>query len=328
MSTRLPSSIPGIPGIPSIPGVPAIPGPLGISSIPDIVDVALVRGASATTDTAPHLLIDVPHGATTTHDFQSLAALLESPLPRDLIDFFYVNTDTGAPELALAIAKRLVAAAPDTSVLITRCRIPRTFIDCNRVIDASPEAFKEGGVAPGLMPWITTAADRALLRERYDAYQSTVSAAMAALSPAGAMLLMHTYAPRTVGVEVDLNIVDSLHAAYAPDVESTWPLRPELDVIGRALDGTLMAPADVIAALTRELATIGYTLGDSSTYALHPSTLGWHHAVALPGRCLCLEARRDLFVDRFVPFSEAAIDPHRTAALAAPIARALSTWWP
>ncbi len=301
-------------------------------SIPDIVDVTFIHGADATPDTTPRLLIDVPHGATTTHDFESLAALLDSPLPRDLIDFFYVNTDTGAPELAVAIAQALVAAAPDTSVVITRCRIPRTFIDCNRVIDASPEAFKEGGVAPGLMPWITTAADRALLRARYDAYQSVVQAAMAMLgqdvSNAGAMLLMHTYAPRTVGVEVDLNIVQSLHAAYAPDVETTWPLRPELDVIGRALDGTLMAPADVVAALTRELATIDHQLGDSSTYALHPSTLGWHHAVALPGRCLCLEARRDLFVERFIPFAQAAIDPHRTAALASPIARALSTWWP
>jgi hypothetical protein len=301
------------------------------ASIPDIVDVTLVLGANATADTAQlrlRLLIDVPHGATTTHDFESLASQLESPLPRDLIDFFYVNTDTGAPELALAIANAIVADAPDTAVAITRSRIPRTFIDCNRVIDASPEAFKEGGVAPGLMPWITTAADRALLRARYDAYQSVVQAAMAMLAPDGAMLLMHTYAPRTVGVEVDLNIVDSLHAAYAPDVETTWPLRPELDVIGRALDGTLMAPADVMAALTRELASIDHKLGDSSTYALHPSTLGWHHAVALPGRCLCLEARRDLFVERFIPFAEASIDPHRTAALASPIARALSTWWP
>lgn len=301
------------------------------ASIPDIVDVTFIHGADVNPDTAPRLrlrlLIDVPHGATTAHDFESLAALLDSPLPRDLIDFFYVNTDTGAPELSLAIAEALVAAAPDTSVVITRCRIPRTFIDCNRVIDASPEAFKEGGVAPGLMPWVTSADDRALLRGRYDAYQATVQAAMAMLSSDGSMLLMHTYAPRTVGVEVDLNIVQSLHAAYAPDVETTWPLRPELDVIGRALDGTLMAPADVMAALTRELATIDHELGDSSTYPLHPSTLGWHHAVALPGRCLCLEARRDLFVERFIPFSEAVIDPQRTAALASPIARALSTWW-
>lgn len=311
-----------MPDLPAFAASPALP-----ESIPGLVDVHLVRGAAATPETRPRLLIDIPHGATKTADFEALAALMTSPLPRDLVDFFHVNTDTGAPELAFAIAEALVAAAPDTSVCITRCRIPRTFIDCNRLIDAPPEQFKEGGVAPGLMPWVSTPEDRATLRERYDAYIATVRSAMSALAPDGAMLLMHTYAPRTVGVEVDLDIVESLHRAYAPEVEPTWPMRPELDVIGRAIDGTLMAPAEVVAALARELASLGYALGDSSTYPLHPSTMGWHFAVALPGRCICLEARRDLFVERFIPFSEAAIDPARTTRLAAPIARALATWW-
>ena len=66
------------------------------------------------------------------------------------------------------------------------------------------------------------------------------------------MLLLHTYAPRTVDVEVDLDIVRACARAYQPEVEPTWPLRPELDVISRALDGTDHAPAAVVDALRRE----------------------------------------------------------------------------
>ena len=293
------------------------------SSIPDVADVTLVGAAHV----HPRLLIDVPHGATTRDDFENLAALLEGPHPRDLIDFFFVNTDSGAPELALAIAHHHVARFPEDSVLIVRSRIPRTFIDCNRVIDASPEYFKEGGVAPGLMPWVTTPADRALLCARYDAYAALVEAARDQLPADGAMLLMHTYAPRTVGVTVDHDIVTSLHAAYAPDVAPTWPGRPELDVIGRSVDGALMAPEHVLTALHAAFAPLGYTVGDSATYALHPSTLGWHHTVALPGRCICVEVRRDLFGEHFVPFQEARPDPARVDALARPITDALTAFW-
>lgn len=298
------------------------------SSIPAVAEVTLVRGAlSDSADSAPRLLIDVPHGATTASDFEDLAPLLEGPHPDNLIDFFFVNTDSGAPELALAIAHLHVEKHPHHSVLIVRSRIPRTFIDCNRVIDASPEEFKEGGVAPGLMPWVTSSKDRALLRSRYDAYADLVRRAREDLPADGAMLLMHTYAPRTVGVTVDHNIVTSLHAAYEPDVAETWPARPELDVIGRSVDGTLLAPADVVAALVDRFAPLSYRVGDSATYALHPSTLGWHHTVALPNRCICLEVRRDLFGERFIPFQEARPDPARVNLLAGPITDALATWW-
>lgn len=304
---------------------------LAPASIPCVADVTLVRGASSTgtgIGAPPRLLIEVPHGATTRLDFEELAEKLEGPHPSDLIDFFFVNTDSGAPELAEAIARLHVARFPVDSVLIVRSRIPRTFIDCNRVIDASPEQFKEGGVAPGLMPWVTTANDRALLRERYDAYTALVASARDALPADGAMLLMHTYAPRTVGVTVDHDIVTSLRKAYAPDVESTWPARPELDVIGRDVDSVHMAPQAVVAALSTAFAVYGYTVGDSATYALHPSTVGWHHTIARPGRCICVEVRRDLFGERFIPFVEARPDPARVETLARPIEQALSVWWP
>lgn len=298
-----------------------------LESIPGVLDIAVVSGPEANPGAAPDLLIEVPHGATTTEDYTALAALLTSPLPDGLIDFFYVNTDTGAPELAVAIADELVAQSPTRTVAILRCRIPRTFIDCNRVLDLEHHDYKAGGVAPGLMPWITTPEDQVLLRDRYALYVGAVRAAAATLPPHGAMLLMHSYAPRTVGVEVDLDIVRSLHRAYQPEVVTTWPERPEMDVIGRANDGTLHAPAEVIDALRAELAALDMQLGDSHTYRLHPSTLGWEHALRHPGRVLCLEVRRDLFVARFEPFAPARIDPDRTTSLAAPITRALRRWW-
>lgn len=296
-----------------------------VDALAGILDVRTFRGSSS--DGVADLLIEVPHGATTTADFESHAVMLTSPLPASLIDFFYVNTDTGAPELAEVLAERLVAADPQRTVTVLRCRIPRTFIDCNRVLDASAADYKAGGVAPGLMPYITTPEDIALLRERYELYIGAVRAAVEALPPHGAMLLLHSYAPRTVGVEVDANIVQSLHAAYAPDVVGTWPARPEMDVIGRGPDGTLHAPAAVVDVLRADLAASGMTLGDSHTYKLHSSTLGWEHAMRLPGRSLCLEIRRDLFVEHFEPFVEARIDPTRTAALAEPIVKALLHLW-
>jgi hypothetical protein len=206
-------------------------------------------------------------------------------LPDALVDFFHVNTDAGAPELAAGIAARLVADDPARSVAIVRCRIPRTFIDCNRRIDAAPADFKAGKVTPGLMPWITTDADRELLRAAYERYQQAVRDA---LSPTAAILMLHTYAPRTVDVEVDADIVKNLRRAYLPEVEPTWPLRPEIDIISRALDGTDYAPADVVETLRTALAADGITVADGETYPLHPSTVAWDHVA----RAVCRGAPR------------------------------------
>ncbi|HEX4421423.1 MAG TPA: N-formylglutamate amidohydrolase, partial [Kofleriaceae bacterium] len=297
------------------------------SSIPEILDVLVMRGANAARDAPPDLVIEIPHGATATVDFTVLAARLTSPLPAGLVDFFHVNTDAGAPELAIAIAHRFVAEAPARSVAVLRCRVPRTFIDCNRRLDASDAEFKAGKVTGGLMPWITTPEDRAVLRAAYDRYVGAVRAALAALAPGGAILMLHSYAPRTVGVEVDLEIVASLRRAYQPEVEPSWPLRPELDVISRELDGTDRAPPDVVATLRRELAALGLTAADSATYPLHASTLAHGHVLAHPGRALCVEVRRDLLADPFEPFAQMAIGAAKVERLVAPFVRALHHWW-
>jgi len=296
-------------------------------SIPDVVDVHVLRGRSAAADAPPDLVIEIPHGATVTADFTTLASRLTSPLPEGLADFFHVNTDAGAPELGLALATRFVDDEPARVAAVLRCRIPRTFIDCNRRIDAAPEDFKAGKVTPGLMPWITTDADRELLRARYDRYVAAVRGAIALLGADGALLMLHTYAPRTVDVEVDHDIGPKLRRAYQPEVEATWPLRPEIDVISRALDGTSYAPAAVVEALRAELSAVGIAVAESATYPLHPSTLAWDHVQARPGHALCVEVRRDLLADPFSPFDQMTIGAGKVDRLVGPFVNALRRWW-
>ena len=295
-----------------------------MQSIPDVVDVEVIRGEQASPHTLD-LVIEIPHGATRTADYARYAERLTSPLPANLVDFFHVNTDAGAPELGIAVARRLVADLPARAVAVLRSRIPRTFIDCNRRVDASLEDFKAGKVTPGLMPWITSPEDRALLRGAYDRYVATVADAKGRLAPDGAMLMLHTYAPRTVPVEVDEKIVESLHAAYQPEALPKWPLRPEFDVIARELEGTDHAPVAVVAALRRELP--GVTIAESATYPMHPSTLAFQHVLAMPGRTLCLEVRRDLLADPFEPFAQMRISLASVERLAGPLAAALRTFW-
>jgi predicted N-formylglutamate amidohydrolase len=292
-------------------------------SIPGVLDVELVGDPSR----APSLLIEIPHGATRTTDFTGVEGALESPLPAKLSDFFHVNTDAGAPELAVVLANEWVKRDATRRVVILRCRIPRTFIDCNRRIDAAPSEFKAGKVTPGLMPWIQTDGDRALLLARYRQYVEAVDQAVAETMPAGAMLLLHTYAPRSVGVEVDLDIVKSLHAAYAKDTEATWPLRPEVDVIGTTVEGQHLAPKPVVEALEASLRAAGVAMAHGESYPMHPSTLAHGHVTRWPGRVLCVEVRRDLLADPWTPFAEMTISAAKCARLAGPFADAITRWW-
>jgi hypothetical protein len=198
-----------------------------------------------------------------------------------------------------------------------------------RSIDADPKEFKAGKVTPGLMPWVTADADRELLLGRYRAYVQAVDDAVAEVMPkGGAMLLLHTYAPRSVGVEVDLDIVKSLHAAYTPEKEPTWPLRPEVDVIHKTVEGQSLAPATVVSTLRAGLAKAGVTLADGESYPMHPSTLAFNHVTRWPGRVLCVEVRRDLLAAPWTPFAQMTIGDEQCAALAGPFAEAVRAWWP
>ncbi len=98
------------------------------------------------------LLIEVPHGATRAAHFEALAKRLVGQVPENLIDFFFVNTDVGAPECAQEIA-RLLADEAEKTVMIFRSIVPRTFIDCNRALGDDPRA---GGELNAALPEYVT----------------------------------------------------------------------------------------------------------------------------------------------------------------------------
>ena len=296
-------------------------------SIPGICEARLFRGAASPEGAPPDLLLEVPHGATLARHFEALRAELRGHLPDDLIAFFLVNTDVGAPDYAAALARRLVAEEPARSVLVLSSEIPRTLIDCNRVIDASPEELRAGKVTPGLPPYIRDEHDRALLRARHQAWVEESAAAYDLVCGNGGLAVMaHTYAPRSVDVEVDDQIVHSLRRAYQPEVEPTWPLRPEVDLIARDPDGKILGEP-LVRRVAAAFAEDGFEAAISATYPLHPSTLGYRYVARYQPRVLCLEVRRDLLVDRFVPFSELQTVPGKVARVVAPLAQALRASW-
>ena len=294
-----------------------------MQSIPGVCEVKLWRGAEADAAAAPDLLIEVPHGATRARHYQALRAKLRGALPDDLIAFFHVNTDSGAPEYARALAERLTAEEPRRSVLVLTSEIPRTFIDCNRVIDASPEEFKAGKVTPGLPPYIRDADDRKLLRDLYDAWVAQCEKAWRLVCGAGGLALMaHTYAPRSVDVEVDDQIVQSLRRAYQPETEPTWPLRPPVDLIARDPSGKILSEP-LVQDVAQAFRAAGFETAISGTYPLHPSTLAYAHALNYQPRAVCVEVRRDLLVEQFVPFVELQAAAEKVQRVAAALCSAL-----
>lgn len=143
----------------------------------------------------------------------------------------------------------------------------------------------------------------------------------------GSALMLHTYAPRTVDVEVDERIVESLHRAYEPERFLSWPLRPEVDIIGKTMDGTLLAPERLVFELQRSFGDIQLPVSIGSSYPLHPSTMGYHHAIRFPGQTLCLEIRRDLVAAPFDPFVQMHIGTENTIRIAGALASAYQRWW-
>lgn len=326
----------GNPGGPP-PPLRTLPGSTSFSatSIDGVVDITHVRGAASTErgSAVPDLVIEVPHGATRRAHFDALRAQLKGPFPDDLVDFFFVNTDVGAPETALALAEALVHAEPHRSVTVLRCQIPRTFIDCNRIIEATtvPTTSTATGMTPGVVRYVQDPADLALLFQRYSAYRRIVEDTLEEVcgqpGGRGLALMLHSYAPRSVDVEVDENIVQRLHAAYAKDVEPTWPLRPEVDLITTTPDGVLLTDARLVASVKGAMAEAGVVVADSVAYPLHPSSLAHTFASRWPAQCLCLELRRDLLVQQFTPFAEMTADDGKVARFGGLLADGLRRFW-
>ena len=285
----------------------------GVAADLQVAEVADFGPAARALD----LLIEVPHGATERRHFDAVAARLAGPLPAGLEAFFHVNTDEGAPELALALARRL---AGDWRVRVVRALIPRTLIDVNRVVGGEVAA----GMTAGLPPYLRGAADRELLLGLHARYTDLAETAYRDTCGGGGLALaLHTYAPRAVEIEVDDDIVGALRAAYRPEVYGRWRERPEIDLITRTPEGEDLAPRALVEDLRESLRAAGHETAENEAYTLHPASTGHRHARRWPGRVLCVEVRRDLLGDPWVPFEESRIGAAAAERLAAPIAAAL-----
>ena len=295
-----------------------------LRSIEDVAEVTLVRGA-AHDGRRPDLLLEVSHGATRAAHYDALRTALRGSYPADLRDFFFVNTDVGAPEVAMRTAERFVLASPTSSAWVVRCLVPRTFVDCNRVIDADerPRSSAAGEITPGLHVYVTDEHDRRLVLGRYAAWRGLTERAFQQVCDGGGFaLLVHSYAPRSIDVPVDERIVERLRAEYAPDRLAQWPLRPEVDLITHGGDGLRLASAALIEHCAASFRAAGYAVASNGTYHLHEATLAHAHARRHPERTLCLELRRDLLARAFTPFAEMAIDGEKVERAATALASA------
>ena len=311
----------------------------GIVSVEGVVELEWF-GARGCDPARPDLVLEVPHGATRTSDYERVRALLSPDLPADLIDFFYVNTDVGSTEYGRAVARAIaspeestlallsstdrarVAELPPRGVLLARCLVPRTFIDCNRQVEPS--------VAPGEMTaaindYIREPRDIATLRDLHRRYHEVVALAYEhGCGHGGLGFMPHTYAPKSVSVDsFDGGIGRALREAYEPERYATWETRPEIDLITEAPPDTLLAPATLVAALRAQLTRADLEVKENASYRLHPATMGHAYSARYPGQILCVEVRRDLLAEPFTPFDEMTIAEHKVARVAAPIAAAL-----
>lgn len=266
----------------------------------------------------PRLLVEVPHGATRRADFEAVRRRLVGALPPGLEAYFHVNTDEGAPELALETARRL--AALGISSLVLRCCVPRTLIDVNRVVEGEVAA----GMSAGLPPYVRDESDRRLLLDLHARYQREARRHYDEVCSAGGLALaLHTYAPRAVEIEVGDDVVAELRRAYRPARYVRWELRPEIDLITSASNGPSLAPPGLPSLLRRSFASAGIEVAENRSYFLHPATSGSLHSARWPGRVLCLEVRRDLLGAPWRPFVQSRIGPRKVARVARVLAACL-----
>lgn len=268
-------------------------------------------------------LVELPHGATRESHFDDLCAKLEGSYPEDLKDFFFVNTDVGAPECGEAIARGL--AAGGAAVIVLRCLIPRTFVDCNRCLGREAGAEE---MTPAMPEYVRDERDVRLLQGLYSRYQGLARSAYEEVCGAGGIALtLHTYAPRNVRIgKIDDGIGRTLRRAYRPEVYEGWDPRPDVDLISEDTAGGHLAPAGLVEALKREYAAIGVEAAENATYRLHPETMGHVRSVAHPGRVLCMEINRALLADPFTPFEEMRIGRHESERMSSPVVAALAAW--
>lgn len=284
-----------------------------------------IHGADADPSAPPDLLCEVPHAAWRRAHYDAVRDRLVGELPADLHAFFHVNTDVGAEALALAVAQALVEADPTRSAVVLACRVPRTFVDCNRVVDADTTDLAAAGLTAGLPVYVRHPADQALLMDLHRRYVAEAERLHARVCGGGGVALSpHSYAPRTVPIEqVTDRIVDDLRRVYDPAVAEGWPLRPEVDLISVDGEGRRVLSDALVAPSLAGYRALGLDVGEGRTYALHPATQAARFAALHPGRTLCLELRRDLLVQDWRPFEEMQVDAAAVDRLAGPLVAAV-----
>lgn len=292
------------------------------STIPGVCEVWTIAGRQTEPGAAPALLIETPHGATQREHYEALRRRLRGQLPEDLEAFFFVNTDVGSFEVAQKTAIAITEQQPSRRVVVLRCLIPRTFIDCNRVVDP---ATGQDAPTPAFPDYIRGDDDRELLRRLHGRYLEVAGDLYGAVCGAGGLAVaLHTYAPISVSVDrLDDSIVEMLRAAYGPERYASWPRRPAVDVISELSDGTPVAPRRLVDTLKDRYAGIGVEATENATYRLHPATLGCIHSMRYPEQVLCVELNRELLADPFSPFEEMNIGEEKTDRMAAPLVEAL-----
>ena len=294
---------------------------MGPESVEGVCEVEVVAGREAPAGAPPGLLIEVPHGATRSLHYEKTRQRLVGEYSDDLKEFFHVNTDVGSIEVARHVAR---AVAGSADVLIVRGLIPRTFVDCNRVLEGGPSAEVREGITPGLPGYVSDPEDVRTLTRMHEEYQVEARKAYEAVcGKGGSALVLHTYAPRSVEIDrVDDGIVAALHRAYEPEMYDSWDRRPDVDVISEDVDGDRLAPPAMVQRLREAYAALGISVAENRTYRLFPGTMGYVQSKRYPQRVTCVEINRALLVQEFRPFEEMRIDDAKARRMAGPIATA------
>lgn len=298
----------------------------GVGSIKNVCDVEVFK-TSGSELTHPDLFIEVPHGATREEHYRTVRGMLSPHLPDDLIDYFFVNTDVGSTELARRIAEMVAASttAP-RCVLVLRCLIPRTFIDTNRVIEASSADAKAARLTTAIPEYVRDSKDANRLLSMYRQYHDVAARAYDWICGAGGLALMpHTYAPRAIQIDsFDEGIGKALRRAYEPEQYAGWKVRPAVDLITEDPEGVNLAPEEIVRSIQREFAEIGIEATENCSYHLHPISMAHWYSTRYPGKVLCIEVSRDLLADPFSPFEEMLISDENVTRIAGPVAAAFT----
>ena len=293
-------------------------------SVPVVCNTGIVAGEKAKAkDAPPDLLIEIPHGATKLLHFESVRGLLRDSYDEDLIKFFYVNTDIGAPEAAVAMTRKLVALDPTRRVRILRSLVPRTFIDCNRAPQQG--ADKKAKVTAQLPDYIQDSRDIDTLRAYHDAYTEQAERAYAEVCESGGLAItLHTYAPRSVEItDLTHDIVSQLEAAWQPEQAKKWKRRPPVDLITTTDDGEDLSPAELVNAVKSRYQQCGIDAAENATYKLHSGTMGYRWAKRYAGQVLCVEFDRERLVEEWLPLQPMTVDRDAVDNFVDPLVQAL-----